>query len=152
MLGFALALRDIRRFDRLLRLVLTEGERVPELRDAISTALRGPGEQLSWDEAPMVVVALAALGGYHLFSLVQGRAFQGVAEDDFLAELARLVDVAEQDVDARAQAGQRTSTPVATISLWRNSHTSPRRLTVADASATRKVKSPGSTTKRICGS
>ena len=77
--GFEVALRDIRRFDRLLRLALTEGERVPELRDAITTALRQPGQELSWDESPMVVVALAALQRLHLRSLVQGRPFQGVA-------------------------------------------------------------------------
>ena len=90
-LGFELALRDIRRFDRLFRLVMTEGDRVPELREAITAALEGPGRQLSWDEDPTVVLSLAALGGYHLFSLLQGHPFQGVAQDDFIRALAELV-------------------------------------------------------------
>jgi AcrR family transcriptional regulator len=87
-----LAMRDLRRFDRLLRLALTEGDRVPELREVISTALQGPGEQLSWADDPTTVVRLAALGGYHLFSLAQGRPFQGAPEDEFLAAVARLDD------------------------------------------------------------
>src|SRR4051794_960188 len=45
------ALRDIRRFDRLFRLLLREGDRVPEVRDTIAAALQGPGEQLSWRDS-----------------------------------------------------------------------------------------------------
>ena len=88
MLG--LALRDVQRFDRLIRLMLAEGERVPELRDVITTALQAPNPQVPWNDDPTTAVVLAALGGYHLFSTVQGRPFQGVAEDEFLAALAAL--------------------------------------------------------------
>jgi AcrR family transcriptional regulator len=91
--GLAGALRDIRRFDRLLRLALTEGDRVPQVREALATALKAPGDQVHWDEAPETVVALAALGGYHVLSLVQGRPFQDAPEDEFLAALARLTGV-----------------------------------------------------------
>ena len=87
-----LALRDLRRFDRLFRLMLTEGERVPALRRAISTALQGPGEELVWEDDAATVVSLAALGGYHLFSIVQGRPFQDMPEDDFIAVLAALTE------------------------------------------------------------
>lgn len=98
-LGLELALRDIRRFDRLNRLVLTEGDRVPELREAITAALQAPSELSAGDQSPIVVVALAALSGYHVSSLVQGRPFQGLAEADFLEALARLMEAAERPAD-----------------------------------------------------
>jgi AcrR family transcriptional regulator len=88
--GLAGALRDIRRFDRLLRLALVDGDRVPQVRDALATALKGPGDQIRWEDQPELVVALAALGGYHVMSLVQGRPFQDMPEAEFLAALARL--------------------------------------------------------------
>jgi AcrR family transcriptional regulator len=94
-----IALRDLRRFDRLFRLMLTDGDRVPELRDAITTALQGPGTMLTWEDDPTTVLVLAALGGYHLFSLVQGRPFQGVDQDAFIAGLAALTDPGPGPVD-----------------------------------------------------
>ena len=86
------ALRDIRRFDRLFRMAMIDGDRVPELREAMTTALSGPRQQLSWDEDPTIVIVIAALGGYHLLSLLQGRPFQDAPEDEFLAALAELTD------------------------------------------------------------
>lgn len=92
--GLAGALQDIRRFDRLLRLAMTDGDRVPQVREAITAALKGPGDQVQWEDQPELVVALAALGGYHVMSLVQGRPFQDMPEEEFLAVLARLTDTA----------------------------------------------------------
>lgn len=85
------AMRDIARFDRLFRLLLTEGERLPELRATMSRALtptRGGGS--SWIDDPTVVVVIAALGGYHYLSLMQGRPFEGMAEGEFIRALAEL--------------------------------------------------------------
>lgn len=89
-LGLELALRDIRRFDRLFRLLLSEGDRVPELRETITAALTPPQELLTWEDDPTTVLSIAALAGYHFASLLQGRPFQGVAQDEFIAGLARL--------------------------------------------------------------
>lgn len=89
-LGLELALRDIRRFDRLFRLLLSEGDRVPELRETVTAALTPPKELLTWEDDPTTVLSIAALAGYHFASLLQGRPFQGVAQDDFIAGLARL--------------------------------------------------------------
>lgn len=86
--AFAQALRDIARFDRLFRLLLTEGERLPELRATMSRALspaRGGGS--SWVGDPTEAIVIAALGGYHYLSLAQGRAFEGMAEGDFISAL-----------------------------------------------------------------
>jgi AcrR family transcriptional regulator len=81
-------LRDIRRFDRLFRLLMTEGDRVPGVRDAITAALRGPGEAVSWETRPATVIAVTALTGYHLLELLHGHPFQDVPEDEFVAALA----------------------------------------------------------------
>ena len=86
-----LALRDLQRFDRLFRLMLTEGERVPELAQAITTALQRPADDFAGQDDPTTVLALAALGGYHLMSTMHGRPFQGVSEDEFIEYLAKLI-------------------------------------------------------------
>lgn len=83
-------LRDLRRFDRLFHLFLTEGDRVPEVRDAISLALQGSGA-VSWGDEPELVVSIAALLGYHLFELLEGAAFTSIGPDDFVEELSRLM-------------------------------------------------------------
>ena len=91
------AMRDIARFDRLFRLLLTEGERLPQLRATMARALapmRGGSE--SWTEDPTVVVAIAALGGYHYLSVMQGRPFEGMAEGDFISALVELTRRARQ--------------------------------------------------------
>ena len=87
----AAVLAALRQFDRILRLVLAEGDRVPELREVAVTALQGPGEQLSWEDSPLTVLRVAALAGYHVFSTVQGRPFQDAPEQEFLAALAALI-------------------------------------------------------------
>lgn len=81
-------LRAIRRFDRLFRLILSEGDRIPELRDVIGTALAGLGRSLTWKEHPTEVLLLSALGGYHFFGLVQAQPFQGASEEEFISTLA----------------------------------------------------------------
>ena len=81
-------LRDIRRFDRVFRLALTEGERFPELRATLSKVLGGVADNATWDRDPRLLVAVAALGGYHLLGLLQGRDVQGVDEESFVDALA----------------------------------------------------------------
>jgi AcrR family transcriptional regulator len=85
-----LLLQDIRRFDRVFRLLFTEGDRVPELRDAITTALKGPGDQVTWADDPLLVLRIVALTGYHLLTALPGSLVDGVPEQDFLRALARL--------------------------------------------------------------
>ena len=85
-----LALQDLRRFERLFRLMVTEGERVPELGRVITTALQRHDGQLQGEGDPLLAVTLSALWGYHMFSIMQGRPFQGVTEDEFIAALAAL--------------------------------------------------------------
>jgi AcrR family transcriptional regulator len=83
-------LHDMRRCERLFRLMLNEGDRVPELREAIWAALRVPVKEDLAEADVIASVAESAIGGYYLFSLMQGRPYNGVAEDQFLAELVTL--------------------------------------------------------------
>jgi len=80
-------LHDMRRYDRLFRLMLNEGDRVPALRQAIWAALQRPVRSPPEERDAVDAVAMAALGGYHLFSMMQGRPFNGVGEDRFLNTL-----------------------------------------------------------------
>ena len=83
-------LRDLRRFDRLLRLMLSEGDRVPDVRKAITTALQVSGA-VSWVDEPLTVVGVVALFGYHIFGLVGGP-IQELGEDEFIEALSMLAD------------------------------------------------------------
>ena len=84
-------LRDLRRFDRLLRLSLHEGERVPEVRDAIGAALRSTGAD-AWIDDPVATVSVAALLGFHLFGMLGRDGFQAMSEQSFVAALSGLVE------------------------------------------------------------
>jgi AcrR family transcriptional regulator len=83
-------LLDLRRFDRLFRLMLHEGHRVPELREAIWAALQRPAPGRPTDEEAIETVVGAALGGYHLYSIMQGHPYNGVEQEQFLRILVRL--------------------------------------------------------------
>jgi AcrR family transcriptional regulator len=82
-------LHDMRRYDRLFRLMLNEGDRVSALREAIWAALQRPVRSPPQERDVVDAIAMAALGGYHLFSMMQGRPFNGVAEDRFLNTLVK---------------------------------------------------------------
>jgi AcrR family transcriptional regulator len=83
-------LHDMRRCDRLFRLMLNEGDRVPELREAVWAALRVPVKDEPETGDVIEAVAESAIGGYHLFSIMQGRPYNGVSEEQFLRELVEL--------------------------------------------------------------
>lgn len=78
----------LNRFDRLIRLLIVDGERVPEVRSAIANALSGMAELISWEREPSAVIGVAALHGYLLLSRAQGSPFYGVTEDEFRSVLA----------------------------------------------------------------
>ncbi len=82
-------LHDMRRADRLFRLMLTEGDRVPELREAVWAALRVPVKGKPGTDDVIEAVAESAIGGYHLFSIMQGQPYNGVSEEQFLRELVK---------------------------------------------------------------
>ena len=84
-------LEDIRRFDRLIKLALADGDRLPGLRTTITNALQRGRPGVGWDDDPAVALVIAAVGGYHLFSLVQGRPFEEIPEEEFLAAAADLL-------------------------------------------------------------
>jgi AcrR family transcriptional regulator len=89
-------LHDMRRFDRLLRLLLAEGDQMPELRETIVSALRSSEALGPWMDEPVVLVTVAALSGYHLFSLVESGPFAGVDETTFVTTLASLIAPADR--------------------------------------------------------
>lgn len=83
-------LRDFRRFDRLIRLMINEGDRVPELREAIWTAVERPVKESPTDDDAIYAIANAAVGGYYLFSMMQGRPFDNISQQQFVRLLAAL--------------------------------------------------------------
>jgi AcrR family transcriptional regulator len=83
-------LEYMRLFDPLIRLMLADGHRVPEVRLAVSGVLQSVGQQMSWKQQPELTVCLIALGGYHLLSEVQGQPFQGLPQDEFIKILVSM--------------------------------------------------------------
>ena len=90
----------IRRLDPLFRLMLNEGDRVPEVRAAVEAVVGDEQRRLTWDADPGLLIGVAALGGYHLFSGFQGGSFQRVPEDTFVEALGALVDGVRSDPTA----------------------------------------------------
>jgi len=80
----------LRRTERLNRLLLLEGDRVPAIRAAITSAVQVMSDELSWDDDPAGIVGVAALHGYLLFSRAIGAPYYGIDEDEFIAALATL--------------------------------------------------------------
>ena len=91
------SLAIIRRLDPLFRLMTNEGDRAPEVRTAIEAVVGDQQRRLAWEDDPGLVLGVAALGGYHLFSRFQGGSFQQVPEDAFVDTLGALVDVARHE-------------------------------------------------------
>jgi AcrR family transcriptional regulator len=86
---FRLTLHSIQLFNRLFRLMLNDGDRVQETAEAVWAAVRRPATRHGGDKADiMEAIALSSLGGYHLFSLMQGRPFDGLEEEDLIRVLA----------------------------------------------------------------
>lgn len=84
-------------FDPLIRLMLADGHRVPEVREAVTGVLQALGEQMSWQQEPELTICVIALGGYHLLSEVQGQPFQGLPQEEFIRMLASMTsEVSEQ--------------------------------------------------------
>jgi AcrR family transcriptional regulator len=90
-------LGDLQRFDRLFRLMLNEGDRVPELRAAIWTALQRPVVADPQQEDILGAIAVTAIGGYHLFSTMQGHPFNGIGQEQFLRTLVAITSPSAHD-------------------------------------------------------
>jgi len=83
-------LENVRLFDPVIRFMLADGHRVPEVREAVGSVLRAHGQQMSWQQQPELMVCLIALSGYHLLSEVQGQPFQDFPQADFIRVLAQM--------------------------------------------------------------
>lgn len=105
----------IRRLDPLFRLMLNEGDRVPEVRLAIEAVIGDEQRRLAWADDPGLVIGVAALGGYHLFSGFQGGSFQQVPEEAFTAALGAVVDGVRADPSALTEAAHRPTVSENTI-------------------------------------
>lgn len=101
-------LDDLRRFDRFFALMLDQGERVPELREAIRVAVQPPQEGAG-TRGQIEPFAMAAVGGYHLFSVMQGQPFNGLDEDEFLRMLAEFIDQRGRSASAARKDGRRVA-------------------------------------------
>jgi AcrR family transcriptional regulator len=92
----------LRRTERLNRLLLLEGDRVPVIRAAITSAVQVISDELSWDDDPAGIVGVAALHGYLLFSRAIGGPYYDVDEDEFIAALATLAPRRQSETVQRA--------------------------------------------------
>jgi len=94
-------LRDIAQFDRLARLVLAEGDRVPTLRRWFIEALQQTQALGPWVDDASRLVGIAALVGFHQFRLAGGGRVQAVSDDQFVDTLVALLPVQGPEVPRR---------------------------------------------------
>ena len=98
LLQFHQTLRDIKQFDRLLRILQRETGRSPSLQGIVARVVgldRGLASWSSHDDRldPMTaVVVVAALVGYHAIGQWQDRPFLDVDADAFIERLVDLVE------------------------------------------------------------
>jgi AcrR family transcriptional regulator len=86
------ALQMIRRGEALLMLMLTEGDRVSDLREALADSLRSNPESEDWISDPSTSIVIAALTGFNVFRLASGGKANLPDEDAFIEAL---IDVAQ---------------------------------------------------------
>jgi AcrR family transcriptional regulator len=90
---FHMRLDAIQRFDPIVRLVMTERERFPELQQRFTSGLELDRWNLGWDDHPLPGIVMAALVGYGQLSQLDDSPYRGVPADDFIdALVALLVD------------------------------------------------------------
>lgn len=106
-LGAKQMLRDIARFDRLARLVLAEGQRVPTLRGWFIDALQRTQALGPWVDDASRLVGIAALVGFHQFRIAGGGQVQGVTDDAFVDALVALLPVQAPKPPTRRLRGRR---------------------------------------------
>lgn len=82
----------LRHSRRLFRLMLNDGDRVPELKRSIWSVVQVPHKQRSAEDNEIEAVAEAALGGFYLFTMMQGQPYRGVSEAEFLRLLVELTE------------------------------------------------------------
>ncbi len=93
-LAAQLTLNNVRRFYPLFRLVQAEGDRVRELRSALTAALIGSGALGSWADDPARLVTITAIAGYHLFEQLNNDTFHVASEHEFIAALVSITPAA----------------------------------------------------------
>jgi len=84
-------LRDLQRFHNLLRLVIAERDRVPELQDAFGGALVSSDAVGPWLSDATRLVAIAALTGYHFFNHMTAAPNRAVPEEEFIQALVSIL-------------------------------------------------------------
>jgi AcrR family transcriptional regulator len=93
--ALTLALRqtmaDMAVFSDLLRLLVSDGDRVPQLRQIFGEALRRTYVLGDWIDDATRFVVLSALVGYQTFDIAGVSDFTDVASEEFVQALVRLV-------------------------------------------------------------
>jgi AcrR family transcriptional regulator len=85
------ALLDMQRFSALFRLMVSEGDRVPAIREIFTQALRHGVELNDWIDDATRYVVISALVGYHTFELTGVDVYTDVDTEQFISALADLV-------------------------------------------------------------
>jgi len=95
-------LAEMQRFQPLWQLVVVERDRYPELHRVFTEALGVAHWTFGWDDDPTWGVAVAALAGFHQFTLMEAAPYRDITPATFIAVL---VDVTSRS-DRRSRARQ----------------------------------------------
>jgi AcrR family transcriptional regulator len=88
---FHMRLEAVWRFDPIVRLVSSERERFPELRQRFITDLELDQWRLGWDDHPLPAIVMAALVGYGQLSQLEDSPYHDLPADAFVDALVDLL-------------------------------------------------------------
>jgi AcrR family transcriptional regulator len=96
-------LAEMQRFQPLWQLVVAERERFPELHRIFTEALGVAQWTFGWDDDPTWGVAVAALAGFHQFTLMDAAPYRNITPTDFIAVLWETMSPDRQSTRTRAR-------------------------------------------------
>jgi hypothetical protein len=80
----------MQRFQPLWHLVVAERDRFPELHRIFTEALGAAHWTFGWDEDPTWGIAVAALAGFHQFTLMDAAPYRDMTSGEFVAVLVEV--------------------------------------------------------------
>jgi AcrR family transcriptional regulator len=94
-------LAEMQRFQPLWQLVVVERDRFPELHRIFTEALGVAHWTFGWGDDPSYAVTVAALAGFHQFTLMDAAPYRDISPTEFIAVLVELTSRDERRTRGR---------------------------------------------------
>jgi AcrR family transcriptional regulator len=96
-------LAEMQRFQPFWHLVVSERDRFPELHRIFTDALGAAHWTFGWDDDPTWGIAVAALAGFHQFTLMDAGPYRDMTPTEFVAALVEVTSLHGPDTRVRTR-------------------------------------------------